>query len=56
MVSLKTNYFRNYLNFYCGGALINENWVITSAICYESTVTVRLGEHNLLRAEANEQM
>ena len=33
---------------YCNGALLNENWVITTASCYKSRVSVQLG------GEANE--
>ena len=33
---------------YCSGALLNEHWVITTASCYESRVSVQLG------GEANE--
>ena len=50
MVSLNSGYH------FCGGALINENWIVTSAICYKSKVEVRLGEHHLRRVEGNEQM
>ena len=50
MVSLKSGYH------FCGGALINESWVITSATCYKSKIEVRLGEHHLEHFEAYEQM
>ena len=39
----------------CGGALINENWVLSSGMCSASKVLIRLGEHNLRRNEGTEQ-
>ena len=28
---------------YCSAALLNENWVVTSAYCYKSRVIIQLG-------------
>ena len=39
----------------CGGALINENWVLSSGMCGASKVQIRLGEHHLKRHEGTEQ-
>ena len=30
-------------NAYCSGALLNENWVVTSASCYQNRVILQLG-------------
>ena len=42
----------------CGGSLVNENWVITSASCVHDRrrVEVRLGEHNIRVIEGTEQL
>nr|XP_033958128.1 polyserase-2-like [Pseudochaenichthys georgianus] len=48
-VSLNSGYH------FCGGSLVNENWVVSAAHCYKSRVEVHLGEHNLRVKEGNEQ-
>ncbi|KAK5891911.1 hypothetical protein CesoFtcFv8_012340 [Champsocephalus esox] len=48
-VSLNSGYH------FCGGSLVNENWVVSAAHCYKSRVEVLLGEHNLIVKEGNEQ-
>ncbi|CAB1333988.1 unnamed protein product [Coregonus sp. 'balchen'] len=40
---------------FCGGSLVNENWVVSAAHCYQSRVEVRLGEHNIKVTEGSEQ-
>ncbi|XP_070822469.1 trypsin-1-like isoform X2 [Chaetodon trifascialis] len=48
-VSLNSGYH------FCGGSLVNENWVVSAAHCYKSRVEVRLGEHNIRVNENTEQ-
>ena len=50
------NYYPSTGYHFCGGSLINENWVISSAFCYKSQIQVRLGEHNLRINEGTEQL
>ncbi|XP_075207681.1 trypsin-like [Anomaloglossus baeobatrachus] len=39
---------------YCGGALINNMWVLTSAQCYQNKIQVVLGEHDITTHEGTE--
>ncbi|XP_050987838.1 trypsin-2-like isoform X4 [Labeo rohita] len=48
-VSLNSGYH------FCGGSLVNENWVVSAAHCYQSRIEVRLGEYNIAVNEGSEQ-
>uniref|UniRef100_A0A8D0GC19 Peptidase S1 domain-containing protein n=1 Tax=Sphenodon punctatus TaxID=8508 RepID=A0A8D0GC19_SPHPU len=48
-VSLNSGYH------FCGGSLINSQWVVSAAHCYKSRIQVRLGEHSLSSNEGTEQ-
>ena len=56
----------NFEYHFCGGSLINENWVISSASCFQTQPTgknykwipyqIRLGEHDIRVREGTEQL
>ncbi|XP_018080435.1 trypsin-like [Xenopus laevis] len=49
IVSLNAGYH------FCGGSLLNNQWVVSAAHCYQASIQVRLGEHNIALSEGTEQ-